>query len=390
MRMGHLSVVIMNERSTRWGEACRESLARFAPELEEILNMPRSADVGSIVSLAQAPFVAFLDARTAASPGWAGRLIRALEGSGAGAVGPLSNGASGPQRRAADYQDIEGYLAFVRQTAEAHDGRFQAVETLDECCFLTRRALLTSCDPGTPVLGLTATIRTAGHPLVIALDTYLHSFGEYYQRARPEIERLVPSHAKMILDVGCGAGVLGAHLKRRGMVEVVGVEIDPDAAATAEKVLDRIHVGDVEVLDLPYGTNTFDCIILADVIEHLRDPWTLLRRLVPLLKPDGRVIASLPNVRHWSVLRGLLQGEWTYLPAGILDRSHFRFFTLKTGRTLLESAGLSVLEVHPICLESIPDLTPLLQAGRSLSLDCSTLADEARVAQYLYVAERNG
>lgn len=390
MRMGNLSVVIMDERPTRWGEACRESFARFAPELEEILNVPRSADVGSIVSLVQAPFVAFLDSRTAASPGWAGRLIRALESSNAGAVGPLSNGASGLQRRVADYQDIEEYLAFAKRIAEAHDGQIQAVEALEEFCILTRRELLLSYDPRTRVVGLTAMIRATGHPLVVALDTYLHSFADYYQRARPDVERLVPSSAKMVLDVGCGAGVLGARLKRRGAALVIGVEIDPDAAATAEKVLDRVHVGDIEVLDLPYGTSAFDCIIFADVIEHLRDPWGLLKRLVPLLKADGRVIVSLPNVRHWSVLRGLLQGEWTYLPAGILDRSHFRFFTLKSGRALLESAGLTVLDVHPVCLGLVPDLTPLLQAGRSLSLDCSTLADEARVAQYLYVAERNG
>jgi 2-polyprenyl-3-methyl-5-hydroxy-6-metoxy-1,4-benzoquinol methylase len=388
--MGVLSVVILAEQPTRWSEVCHESLTGFAPELEEVRNMPKHADIGSIVRLVQAPFVAFLDPRTVVSPGWAGRLIRALEGAGAGAVGPLSNGAAGPQRRAADYQDIEGYLAFAEQIAEAYDGRVQAVEALEEFCFLTRRELLMLLDSSTRVGGLTAVIRAAGHQLVVALDTYLHSFGEYYQRARPEIQRLVPSHARVVLDVGCGAGVLGATLKRRGTVEVVGVEVDPDAAAAAERVLDRVHVGDIELLELPYETSTFDCIILADVLEHLRDPWALLRRLTPLLGAHGRVIASLPNIRHWSVLRGLLQGKWTYLPAGILDRGHLRFFTLKSGRALLEAAGLAILEVHPLCSGSVPDLAPLIHAGRSLSLDCSTLADEARATQYLYVAEKRG
>lgn len=388
--MGEMSVVILADRPTRWGEACRESLTRFASGREEVVNMPRQADVGSIVSLAQAPFVAFLDPRTAVSPGWAGRLIRALEGSGASVVGPLSNGAAGPQRRTADYQDIEGYLAFAEQIAKEHDGQVQAVEALEEFCFLTRRELLTSLDPKTQIAGLTATIRTAGHRLVVALDTYVHSFAEYYQRARPDIQRLVPSHAGSVLDVGCGAGALGAALKWRGAALVIGVEVDPDAAAAAQEVLDRVHIGDIEVLELPYETSAFDCIILADVLEHLRDPWELLKRLSPLLKADGCLIASLPNVRHWSVVRGLLQGEWTYLPAGILDRGHFRFFTLKSGRALLESAGLTVLDVHPVCSGSVPDLAPLLHAGRLLSLDCSTLTEEARVTQYLYVAGRKG
>lgn len=386
--MGELSVVILAEQPSRWGGACRESLTRFASELEEIINMPRQADVGSVVSLTQAPYVAFLDPRTAVSPGWAGRLIRALESSGA--VGPLSNGAAGPQHRAADYQDIEGYLAFAEQIALAYHGQVQAVEALEGFCFLTRRELLMSLDSSTRVGGLTAAIRSAGHRLVVALDTYLHWFGEYYRRARPEIQRLVPSAARMVLDVGCGAGLLGAALKRRGAATVVGVEVDPEAAAAAQGILDRVHLGDIEILDLPYGTSTFDCIILADVLEHLRDPWALLRRLVPMLAAHGRLIASLPNVRHWSVLRGLLQGKWTYLPAGILDQGHLRFFTLKTGQALLEAAGLAVLEVHPVYSGSVPDLAPLIDAARSLSLDCTTLREEARVTQYLYVTEKRG
>jgi 2-polyprenyl-3-methyl-5-hydroxy-6-metoxy-1,4-benzoquinol methylase len=388
--MGELSVVITTEQPGRWGETCRESLARFAPEIEEIVEAAGHTEIGAIVRLAQAPYVAFLDSRTAVSPGWAGRLIRALERSGAGAVGPLSNGAAGLQRREADYQDIDGYLAFAAQIAETCHGQLQAVETLEEFCFVARREVLMRLDSGTPVRGLTAAIRAAGHRLAVALDTYLHSFGEYYRRGRPEIQRLTPADARAVLDVGCGAGALGAALKRGGVALVVGVEVDPDAAAAAQGVLDRVHVGDIEALDLPYGAGTFDCIILADVLEHLRDPWAVLRRLVPMLAAHGRLIAGLPNVRHWSVLRGLLQGQWTYLPAGILDRGHLRFFTRQTGRALLEAAGLTVLEVHPVCSGSAPDLAPLVEAARSLSLDGSTLHEEAQVAQYLYVAERRG
>ena len=388
--MGELSVVIASEQPTRWGETCRESLVRFAPELEEIVSMPSDAEIGAVVRLARAPFVAFLDPRTAVSPGWAGRLIRALERSGAGAVGPLSNGASGLQRCEADYQDIDGYLTFAEQVAKDHEGRIRIVEGLDNVCILCRRELLATLEPSTTLHELGNTIRSAGHRLAVALDTYLHSFGEYYRRPRPEIRRLVPAHAQAVLDVGCGAGELGATLKREGATLVVGVEADPDAAAAAQRVLDRVHVGDIETLDLPYDAETFDCIILADLLEHLRDPWTLLKRLTPMLAAHGRLIASLPNVRHWSVLRGLLQGTWTYLPAGILDRGHLRFFTRQTGCALLEEAGLSVLEVHPVCSGSVPDLAPLVEAARSLSLDGSMLQEEAQVAQYLYVAERRG
>jgi SAM-dependent methyltransferase len=168
------------------------------------------------------------------------------------------------------------------------------------------------------------------------------------------------------------------------------VEADSVAAKAAGKVLDRVHLGDIEALDLPYAPGTFNCIVLADILEHLRDPWGVLKRLAPLLARHGRLIASLPNVRHWSVVRGLLEGDWTYVPAGILDRGHLRFFTLTSGRALLEAAGLAVVEIHSVGVGSVPDLLPLIHAGRALSLDCSTLAEEARVTQYLYVAEKRG
>lgn len=383
-----LSVAILRQRSGHVGESCRESLSRFTPEPHEAFEIGRDAALGEVVSPARAPFVALLDDQVAVSPGWAARLIGALERSGAGAVGPLSNGAKGLQRRHAAYQDVPGYLTFAQRVAAEHPSQVEFVEILEDFCVLSRRELLAALDPSTPVRDVARSVGTAGHKLAIALDTYLHSFADYYEQTRPEVEHLIPPGVRTLLDVGCGSGALGAALKRRGPIEVVGVELDAAAGERARRVLDRIHLGDIESLELPYGTDTFDCIVLADILEHLRDPWGLLKRLVPLLRVRGRLIASLPNVRHWSVLRGLLEGEWTYLPAGILDRGHLRFFTRASGRALFEAAGLTVIEVQPICSGFIPDLTPLTDASRVLSLDLATLAEEARVTQYLFVTER--
>ncbi len=386
--MGDLSVAISGEGRGHFAESCRESLARFTPELEEVFEVASDADLGSTLRQARAPFVAFLDNRVIVSPGWAGRLIRALEGSGAGAVGPLSNGALGIQRRCADYQGIPEYLDFAQRIARDHAGQFHAVEALDEFCVLARRELLVTLDPATRVDDLARMLSAAGYRLAVALDTFLHSFGNYYEHARPELQALIPIDTRTILDVGCGAGALGAALKRRDSIEVVGVEADRGAAEAARKILDRVHLGDIEVLDLPYSPGRFDCIVLADILEHLRDPWGVLRRLVPLLAARGRLVASLPNVRHWSVVRGLLEGEWAYLPAGILDQGHLRFFTLKSGRALLESTGLTVVEVHALQGGQVPELAPIAEALRMLNLDLSTLAEEARITQYLYVAEK--
>ncbi len=388
--MGLLSVVIIGDERSSLAETCRESLARFTPELEQVIQVTGDARLGSVLQQSRAPFVVFLDDRIAVSPGWAGRLIRTLEGSGAGASGPLSNGATGPQYRSADYQDIPGYLTFAEQVAADHADQFQAVETLENFCVLSRRELLAELDSATRLDELASAIRAAGYPMVVALGAYLHSFAGYHDHARPELVALIPITTSRVLDIGCGAGTLGAGLKRRGSVEVVGVEADADAAELARQALDHVHLGDIESLDLPYGAGTFDCIVLADILEHLRDPWSLLKRLVPLLRPRGRLIASLPNVRHWSVLRGLLEGNWTYLPAGILDRGHLRFFTLTSGQALLEAAGLAVVEVHPVCSGLVPDLAPLIDASHALSLDASTLAEEARITQFLFVAECQG
>ncbi len=388
--MGLLSVVIRGGGRGPFAESCRESVARFTPQLHEVLEVGNGAGIGDALRQARGPFIALLDQRMAVSAGWADRLIRALEGSRAWAVGPLSNGGNGPQHRPADYQDVTEFLQFAERIGREHAGQVQPVGALEGLCIVSRREFLDRLDPATRIADLPSAIAAAGHQMVVALDTYLHSFADYHRHDRAELHHLIPSGARMILDVGCGAGALGAALKRRGDVVVVGVELEADAAERARAVLDRVHVGDVEAIDLPYDPGTFDCIVAADILEHLRDPWGALRRLAPLLVARGRLIASLPNVRHWSVVRGLLEGEWTYLPAGILDRSHLRFFTRTSGLALLEAAGLEVVEVQPIRSGSIPDLTVLLEAGRFLSLDVSTLAEEVWATQYVYLAERRG
>src|SRR3954466_2739730 len=89
---------------------------------------------------------------------------------------------------------------------------------------------------------------------------------------RPDLERLVPREARSVLDVGCGPGLLGAALKRRGVERVVGVELTPEAARRAAEVLDEVVVADVDVDELPFEDASFDCVIYGDVLEHLIDP----------------------------------------------------------------------------------------------------------------------
>jgi 2-polyprenyl-3-methyl-5-hydroxy-6-metoxy-1,4-benzoquinol methylase len=151
----------------------------------------------------------------------------------------------------------------------------------------------------------------------------------YYGDLRSEIVAMIPGNCTSVLDVGCGYGVLGKYLKAQGVANVCGIEVVPAAAAEAEKVLDTVVSGNVETMDLPFTAGQFDCIVCADVLEHLVDPWRMLTRLKRLLKPDGCIVASIPNIGYHRVIRGLLKGQWRYAKSGVLDQTHLRFFTLE-------------------------------------------------------------
>lgn len=210
---------------------------------------------------------------------------------------------------------------------------------------------------------------------------------QYFEYSRPEVAALVPLGAARILDVGCGAGQLGHHLKRRQPCRVSGIEVVEAVAEQARAVLDEVFVGDVEAIVRNPPEERFDCIICADVLEHLREPGRVLEALREgWLAPGGVVVASVPNVRHWSVIRQLLEGRWDYVDAGLLDRTHLRFFTRTNLYFLFAQAGYQILSWRATRLADagFPRqlLAPLAEAG----LRVQTLEAEAQDYQYLVVA----
>jgi len=165
----------------------------------------------------------------------------------------------------------------------------------------------------------------------------------YYTKGRNDVVAFCPAGLDRVLEVGCGAGILGRDLKEQGKVRhVCGVELSAFAAAMARSRLDEVIAGDIEKLALSFQPASFDGVICADVLEHLRDPWRTLLNLVRSLKPNGVVVASIPNIRHYKVVRKLLQDKWMYEKEGTLDRTHLRFFSLSTIRDLMNFSGLEV------------------------------------------------
>jgi SAM-dependent methyltransferase len=164
----------------------------------------------------------------------------------------------------------------------------------------------------------------------------------------------VPDGAR-VLDVGCATGYLAAELTRRGCV-VDGVEFDPAAAEQARRPgrCREVVVGDLEspltreAVEAMVGATKPDAILCADVLEHLRDPWSVLAWLRTLLACDGRAVISVPNIAHWTARRALLRGRFDYADFGLLDRTHLRFFTRASATELARRAGFAVRAERPV------------------------------------------
>lgn len=170
------------------------------------------------------------------------------------------------------------------------------------------------------------------------MQNYEAKSSAYFAHARKEIAPLLPARCGRVLEIGCGSGATLAWLRTSGRTEhTVGVEISSAAAESARSQVDEIHCLDFEKSGFSVAQAKFDVILCLDVLEHMVDPWRVVDQLVTdHLAPGGALVISLPNVRHYSVvLPLLLLGRWDYEAAGLLDRTHLRFFTRRTALAMV-------------------------------------------------------
>jgi 2-polyprenyl-3-methyl-5-hydroxy-6-metoxy-1,4-benzoquinol methylase len=169
----------------------------------------------------------------------------------------------------------------------------------------------------------------------------------YFLKIRRDIAMLVPFKARKVLDVGCGFGALGKLLvSERGCV-VHGVEHNPKARQYLAEVYANYVIGDIESSVYKFADERYDCIIFADILEHLVDPLGTLKAYSALLAPQGAVVASIPNVRNLALLFDIIiRGRWQYKNSGLLDRSHLRFFTRAEIYKLFHEAGLIIERIE--------------------------------------------
>jgi len=147
-----------------------------------------------------------------------------------------------------------------------------------------------------------------------------------------------------ILEVGTAGGYLGRILGERGH-SVTGIELDPEVAAKARPYYQEMCVGDLECFGFAWRRE-FDWILFADVLEHLRDPAAVLTRAAPCLKTTGKILISVPNIANVVTRLSLLAGRFDYAERGILDRTHLRFFTLRSLTQTLDRSGLRATETR--------------------------------------------
>jgi len=165
----------------------------------------------------------------------------------------------------------------------------------------------------------------------------------YYSQKRDDILSLIPPDCRRVLDVGCGYGQLGKAIKERNNALIYGIEKEQSAEPHLEKIYDEFIIGDIENSNIAILGDGFDCIVFADVLEHLVDPWKTLEKYAQYLQADGKVIISVPNVRNIVLIFNLLfKGRWEYADSGLLDKGHLRFFTRKELQLMIEKCELTI------------------------------------------------
>jgi SAM-dependent methyltransferase len=212
-----------------------------------------------------------------------------------------------------------------------------------------------------------------------------------HEHHNPDLLRLVPVAARRIVEVGCSSGALAREYKKLNPTcHYIGIELVPQYAKLAQRHCDTVLELDIEsVDDVAVGEFAADCWIFGDTLEHLRDPWTLLRRIRGQIAADGRVIACIPNAQHWSVQARLSCGELRYEDSGLLDRSHLRWFTRITILEMFRQNGFEVVTLQgrvandPRREKVVPAIEMM---ARCLGASVQQMLDDATVWQYLVCA----
>lgn len=183
---------------------------------------------------------------------------------------------------------------------------------------------------------------------------YENKSSSYYSNIRYDLINLIDEDQKglKILEIGAAYGETLFYLKEKKIAsEAVGIDLFEDTKNRQNyKSIDAFIFGNIEEKDFPEYENYFDVILLPDVLEHLIDPQKVLSKVHRYLKPNGEIIVSVPNIRHYSAfVKIFLKGDFSYEESGLFDYTHMRFYCRKNIKEMLEKANFkTLLEVSSV------------------------------------------
>lgn len=396
-------LIVVDNNSTddtvKWLKQQKDIKAIYNSENQ---GFPKGCNQG--IEIAAGDNILLLNNDTVVTYNWLENLVNCLHSSAdIGAVGAITNNCSYYQAISVNYKSLEEMQKFAKQLNVANPNQWEERLKLIGFCMLIKREVVDKIGllderftPGNyEDDDYSLRIRKSGYRLMLCRDVFIHhfgsvSFGENRERfvnllqtnkqkfidkwgfdpnysnfIRHEIIELMDKSTDdeiNVLEIGCASG--GTLLKIKNLFKnarLYGVELNSSAAEDAKSFAD-IKIGNIETQDIEYPEEFFDYIILADVLEHLQDPWGVLKKLTEFAKPDGKILASVPNVMHFSVIKSLLNGHWTYEDAGILDRTHLRFFTLNEIAKMFAEAGCTNMEVSAVSLPQSEEDKKFVQA----------------------------
>jgi 2-polyprenyl-3-methyl-5-hydroxy-6-metoxy-1,4-benzoquinol methylase len=361
---------------------------------EQNNGFPKGCNQG--MEVATGSEILFLNSDTVVTSNWLKNLKTALySDEKIGAVGPVTNNCSNYQAVDIDYKDTNDLQIFAEKYNVSNAEKWEEKIKLVGFCILIKRSVIDEIgylDELFTVDQVCASgisedddycfrMITAGYRLLVCQDTFIHYFGSvFFQGSQNSYNELVDKNVikfkekwgfhpiysggcrldvihfmedinkpdLKVLEVGCACGATLLKIKHLNKTaEVHGIEICSETAAIA-KHFANITAENVENTHIAYEEEMFDYIIFGDVLEHLYQPQQVLQNMKKYLKPGGYILASLPNIMHVSIIKDLLKGNWTYQAAGILDKTHIRFFTLNEIFKMFTEVGLK--DIKYVCL----------------------------------------
>jgi SAM-dependent methyltransferase len=211
----------------------------------------------------------------------------------------------------------------------------------------------------------------------------------------PDLLKLMPPNAKRVIEVGCSSGALAREFKKLNPSSLYfGVEIESSYAQLAQRHCDETLVLNIENADDSFWSAHADkdCWVFGDALEHLVNPWLVLKNVYQCLPLGGVVVACIPNAQHWSVQARLSIGDFRYENEGLLDRTHIRWFTRQTIVEMFHGAGFEIQEGAPRIFDepSREHFLPIIgEMAKAAGADPDIAISDAIPLQYVIRAVKN-